>query len=96
MCLLVAVYELSLSLVDQKDGFTYDMYTTIYQDKCFVENYNKGKDDWDPEKEEGWFAVGITFGLAAVDQNINSKVRNTFSKACITLDNEKSTAKVVR
>ena len=41
-------------------------------------------------------AVGITFGLAAVDQNINSKVRNTFSKACITLDNEKSTTKVVR
>ena len=72
---MVAVYELSLSLVDQKDGFSYDMYTTVYYSKCFVENYNKIKDWRDPKKEEGWFAVGITFGLAAVDMDHAKKAK---------------------
>ena len=67
----------------QSNHHMYELYTIVEGDSKFMK------------------AVGITFGLAAVDQNINSKVRNTFCEACFTdlacvLNNEKSTAKVVR
>ena len=56
----------------------------IHADKCFVENYNKIKGRRDPKKEVGgWFAVGITFGLAAVDRDHEEKAKreSTFPPA---------------
>ena len=59
------VYELFHSLVGQvaMKAYTYDMYTA-----CKHEWVN-----WNGEKRESRAAVGVTDGLAVVDQNANQK-----------------------
>ena len=72
------MYELSLSLVNSRAGFTYDMYTTVNADQDLVDNYNTkyGLEIMFSDMEEaelGWFPVGITLGLAAVDRSRSLK-----------------------
>ena len=78
LCVL-AVYELSLSLVNSRPDFTYDMYTTVNADQDLVDTYNEKYEleicQSKKEKVEvgDWFPVGITLGLAAVDQDHSKK-----------------------
>ena len=76
------MYELSLSLVNPRPDFRYDMYTTVYADKDWIESYNAKYEfrikHWrDMQKAEvgDWFSVGITLGLAAVDANHSEKAK---------------------